>query len=144
MSIRKATYRDAPGIKSLLEVLGYTSRTSHLVGQLDILFDKEDHEVFVYELNREVIGFISVHYLPQLAFDGSLMVISYLSVDESVKGIAVAKELEQYIAERAKTRKCERIQVHCMDWRVPAHQFYVQQGYQEYPKYFTKRIIYAE
>lgn len=143
-TIRKATYRDAPGIKGLLEVLGYTSRTSHLVSQLDMMAEKEDHEVFVYELNKEVLGFVSVHYLPQLAFDGGLMIITYLSVDESVKGLPVANELEQYITARAKVRKCDRIQVHCMDWRTPAQQFYLQQGYQEYPKYFTKRLVYGE
>ncbi len=144
MSVRKATYRDAPGIKLLLQSLGYVSRTSHLVSQLDMLFGKEDHEVFVYELNREVVGFVAVHYLPQLAFDGSLLIISYLSADESVKGLSVARELEQYVTERARVRKCERIQVHCMEWRAQVHQFYLQQGYQEYPKYFTKRIVYAE
>jgi hypothetical protein len=31
-----------------------------------------------------------------------------------------------------------------MEWRTPVHQFYVQQGYEEYPKYFTKRLVYAE
>jgi len=144
MNIRKATYHDAPAIKSLLQALGYTSRLSHLVSQLDAMFGKDDHDVFVYEMNREVVGFVSVHYLPQLAFDGGLMVITYLSVDETIKGPTIAKELEQYITNLAKIKKCERIQVHCMDWRAPTHQFYIQQGYQEYPKYFTKRLVYGE
>jgi hypothetical protein len=34
--------------------------------------------------------------------------------------------------------------VYCIDWRAPARQFYNQQGYQEYPKYFTKRLVYGE
>jgi N-acetylglutamate synthase-like GNAT family acetyltransferase len=144
MKIRNATYRDAPAIKSLLEALGYTARMSLLVNQLEILFGREDHEVFVYELKKEVVGFVSVHCLPQLAFDGGLMVISYFSVDETVTSASVAKELEQYITDQARLKKCERIQVHCLDWRTPAHQFYIQQGYEEYPKYFTKRLVYAE
>lgn len=144
MNIRNATYRDAPAIKGLLEQLGYTSTHSMIVDQLEIMFSKEDHQVFVYELRKEVVGFVSVHYLPQLAFDGGVMLISYFSVDETVKSTGIAKELEQYVTNQARIRKCERIQVHCQDWRVPAHQFYLQQGYQEYPKYFTKRIVYAE
>jgi N-acetylglutamate synthase-like GNAT family acetyltransferase len=144
MLIRKATYHDAPVIKLLLETLGYTSRLSLLVNQLDTRFDKEDHQAFVYELRREVLGFISIHYLPQLAFEGELVVISYLAVDEGVKNHDIGMALEQYITDQAKKRKCERIQVHCLEWRAKEDQFYKQQGYQEYPKYYTKRLVYAE
>jgi len=144
MMIRNATYRDASAIKSLLEQLGYTTRLSILIDQLETMFGQVDNQVIVYELKKEVVGFVSVHYLPQLAFDGGLTVISYLSVDETVKDTGIARELEQYITNQAKIRKCDRIQVHCMDWRTPTHKFYVQQGYQEYPKYFTKRLVYAE
>jgi GNAT superfamily N-acetyltransferase len=91
-----------------------------------------------------VVGFASVHYLPQLAFDGGLMIISYFSVDETMQGACIAKDLERYITEQARIHRCERIQVHLLEWRTPAHQFYVQQGYVEYPKYFTKRLVYAE
>ena len=144
MHIRNATYKDAPAIRTLLEALGYKTSISMLVDQLEILFNRDGHEVFVCEFRKEVIGFVSVHYLPQLAFDGGLMIISYLSADEDSKDVNVAKELETYITNLARSKKCERIQVHCLDWRTPAHQFYLQQGYQEYPKYFTKRLIYAE
>jgi N-acetylglutamate synthase-like GNAT family acetyltransferase len=144
MTIRNATYHDAPAIKSLLESLGYKTTNSLLVDQLDILFNNENDQVLVYELKKEVIGFVAVHHLPQLAFDGGLMLITYLSVDDSVKDTGVAKALEEYITRQAILRKCERIQVHCLEWRTPAHQFYLQQGYQEYPKYFTKRLVYGE
>jgi GNAT superfamily N-acetyltransferase len=142
--IRNATYHDAPEIRNLLEALGYKTSISMLVDQLKVLFGKEGHEVWVYELRKEVVGFVSVHYLPQLAFDGGVMIISYFSVDEAVKDTGIARELEQFIAGQARLRRCERIQVHCLEWRTPAHQFYLQQGYLEYPKYFTKRLVYAE
>jgi len=144
MLIRTATYHDAPAIKLLLEALGYTTRMSILVNQLETMFGNNDHQVFVYEVKKEVVGFVSVHFAPQLAFDGGLVFISYLSADESVKGQGIEKALEEYVAKEARLRKCDRIQVHCLDWRVPAQLFYEQQGYQEYPKYFTKRLIYGE
>lgn len=144
MIIRNATYMDAPAIKLLLEALGYKARTSILVGQLENDFDKGDHQVFVCELKKEVVGFVTVHFLPQLAFDGGVAIISYLSVDETIKSSDVATALEKYVTVQARERKCERIQVHCLDWRTPAHQFYLNQGYTEYPKYFTKRIAYGE
>ena len=144
MSIRIATYHDAPAIKSLLEALGYKTSNSLLVNQLENLFGNNDHQVFVYELKKEVVGFVSVHYLPQLAFDGGLMLITYLSAAETGKEQGIARALENYVAGQSRARKCERIQVHLLDWRTPAHQFYVQQGYIEYPKYFTKQLVYGE
>jgi predicted N-acetyltransferase YhbS len=144
MSIRIATYHDAPAIKLLLHGVGYTSTVSLLVDQLEMLFSKEDHVVYVYELKKEVVGFIVVHFLPQLAFDGGIVIISYLAVDESIKDQPIGKELEQHLTEQARRRKCERIQVHCLDWSAWEHTFYKQQGYQEYPKYYTKKLVYGE
>jgi N-acetylglutamate synthase-like GNAT family acetyltransferase len=143
MSIRNATYHDAPAIKLLLHGLSYTSTVSLLVDQLEMLFSKEDHQVYVYELKKEVVGFITVHFLPQLAFDGGLMLITYLSADESVKDTGVAKELEEYVTKQARLKKCEKIQMHLLDWRTPVHQFYLQQGYTEYPRCFTKQLVYG-
>jgi N-acetylglutamate synthase-like GNAT family acetyltransferase len=144
MHIRNATYHDAPAIKLLLEALGYKTSISLLISQLENLFGRNDHQVFVYELHKEVVGFISIHYMPQLAFDGELAFISYLSVDETVHDQRIDKALEQYVTLQALKRKCDRIQVHCQDWRTPAHKFYEQQGFQEYPKFYTKRLVYGE
>src|SRR5258708_6833870 len=133
MKIRNATYLDAAAIKSLMGALGYKKTTSLLVDQLENLFGRDDHVVFVYELNKDILGFISVHFMPQLAFDGGLVFISYLSVDEMVKDHPIAKALEDHVCKEARKRKYDRIQVHCMDWRTPAHKFYEQLGYQLYP-----------
>lgn len=140
MNIRIATYHDAPAIKVLLEALGYKTSNSLLVHQLETLFGKDYHQVYVYELHKDVLGFVSIHFLPQLAFDGGLMVITYLSADDE----SIAQALERYVTEQARLKKCEKIQVHCLDWRTPVHQFYLQQGYIEYPKYFTKRLVYGK
>lgn len=144
MHIRNATYRDAPAVKLLLEALGYKTSMSLLINQLETMFGKYDHQVFVYEMNKEVVGFISIHYLPQLAFDGELVLISYLSVDETVRDHGIEKALEQYVVAAARKRKCDRIQVHCLERRTREHGFFKQLGYQEYPKFFSKRLIYAE
>jgi predicted N-acetyltransferase YhbS len=140
MNIRNATYLDAPAIKMLLEGLGYKAGISLLVDQLVTFFGKEEHQVLVYELRKEVVGFVAVHYLPRLGFDEGLALIAYLSVDETMRRQGIGKALERYVAGQARERKCERIVVHCSDWRVPAHQFYEQQGYREYPKYFSKTL----
>jgi N-acetylglutamate synthase-like GNAT family acetyltransferase len=133
MPIRNATYHDAPAIKILLEALGYKASFSLLVDQLETQFGKDGHQVYVYELRKEVVGFVAVHYLPQLAFTGGVALITYLSVDEIISDTAIAGALEQYVTEQARLKKCEKIQVHCLDWRVP--------GYTECPSYFTKLLV---
>lgn len=144
MIIRDATYKDAPEIKLLLEALGYIGNVSLIIHQLDLLFGHKDHQIFVYEMNKEVVGFISVHFLPQLAFDGELVLISFLSVDETVRDHGIGKALEQHVVTVARKRKCDRIQVHCLERRTREHGFFAQLGYEEYPKYFSKQLIYAE
>lgn len=144
MKVRKATYHDAPFIKLLLEEQGYQSSISLLVTQLDHLFDGRHHHALVCESRGEVIGFAVVHVLPQLAFDGGLLIISDLSVDERTRDQSVARALEMHIAEMARSMNCGRIQVHCAEWRVQAQRFYLQQGYTACPQYYTKRLVYGE
>ena len=144
MNIRNATYKDAPAIKILLEALSYTASISLLIDQLEMMFGKDHDQVFVYEWRKEVVGFASVHYLPQLAFEGGLMIITCFVVDDVVRHTPVAKELEEYITGQARQKKCRQIQVHHSDWLTPAHQFYLQQGYQKAPQYFTKALTYEE
>jgi N-acetylglutamate synthase-like GNAT family acetyltransferase len=143
MNIRKATYKDAPSIKLLLETLGYNSTVSLLVDQIEMAFGVNNNEIYICEINNEILGFASVHFFPQLAFDGDLAFISYLAEDNS-KNKAVAKTLEEHINLQARKRGCDRIQVHCHDWRTAEHQFYLDQGYQLYPNFYTKRLAYGE
>ncbi|MBS1504893.1 MAG: GNAT family N-acetyltransferase [Bacteroidetes bacterium] len=139
-TIRNATYRDAPFIKGLLIGLGYQTNLSFLIDQLERQFDSESNHVYVCDINKEVVGFVTVHYLPQLAREGGIAIISNLSVDESVRSTNIATALEHYVTEKARIKKCGQIQVHCLDWKIPADQFYLKHGYQEYPKYFIKRL----
>jgi N-acetylglutamate synthase-like GNAT family acetyltransferase len=144
MNIRIATYHDAPTIKSLLAGLGYETRTSILVNQLEALFNREDQQVFVYEARKEVLGFVTVHFMPLLGFEGGVLFISCLAVDNEMKDQSIEKALEQFVSDIARRRKCDRIQVHCRDLRPSVHKFYVEQGYYEYPIYFNKQLVYGE
>ena len=144
MKVRKATFHDTPFIKLLMESLGYKTSNSILVMQLQNLFNGTDHEVLVCEDREEVIGFAVIHMLPQLAFEGNLLIISYLYVNEMSKDQSSAKLLENFIHDLARKRKCERIQVHCAPWRAASQKFFLSQHYEEYPQYFTKRLMYGE
>ena len=97
--------------------------------------------LLVYETTTGVVAFISLHFIPQIGVAGDFARISYFSVDDSVRGQGIGREMEEYVVMLAKERGCDRIEVHCHTRRVDAHRFYFRQGYEESPKYLMKRLI---
>lgn len=81
-----------------------------------------------------------MHFIPQLAFEGSFARISYFVVDEESRGEGIGQEMEALCEEEARRHQCERIEVHCHTRREKAHHFYKQCGYEESPKYFIKHL----
>jgi GNAT superfamily N-acetyltransferase len=140
MSIRSARLSDGPAIEQLLDQLGYTGTEGFLPQKLVRMLADPDERLLVYEITAGVVAFISVHFIPQIAVAGDFARISYFSVDNSVRGQGIGREMEEYIAMLAKERGCDRIEVHCHSRREDAHRFYFRQGYEDAPKYLVKRL----
>ena len=140
MSIRKAILADQPAISILLNQLGYPGTETFLLQNLAVMLDQPTSEVFVYELDEKVAGFIAIDFIPQLATKGDFARISCFAVDETIRSKGVGRLLEEYCIRLATERKCDRIEVHCHSRRVDAHRFYERQGYEESPKYFIKML----
>jgi GNAT superfamily N-acetyltransferase len=140
MSIRSARLTDGPAIEQLLDQLGYTGTQGFLPQKLRRMLADPDERLLVYETTAGVVAFISVHFIPQIAVAGDFARISYFSVDDSVRGQGIGREMEEYVAMLAKERGCDRIEVHCHSRREDAHRFYFRQGYEEAPKYLVKRL----
>nr|WP_068889208.1 GNAT family N-acetyltransferase [Pedobacter panaciterrae] len=138
MNIRKAEFKDAGAIQILLEQLGYAAEVGFIEKRLEYLSKSSDHCDFVYELDGKVLGFISLHFIPQIAFEEDYMVISYFVVDDNSRSMGIGKALEEYSTLLAVERKCKRILVHSNARRADAHRFYLRQGFIEYPKDFVK------
>ncbi|WGQ10948.1 GNAT family N-acetyltransferase [Pedobacter gandavensis] len=140
MSTRKAKKEDALGIGLLLGQLNYPVEEAFITDQLIRLLNHEDHLILVYELENEIVGFLSAHFIPQIALSGDFGIISYFAVDSSFRSRGIGKELEETYVNLARERKCDRIQVHCNFKRTEAHKFYERYGYAESPKYFSKGL----
>jgi GNAT superfamily N-acetyltransferase len=140
MSIRSAQSSDGPAIEQLLDQLGYTGTSQFLPQKLARMLTDPDERTLVYETTAGVVAFVSVHFIPQIAVAGDFARISYFSVDDSVQGQGIGREMEEYIVMLAKERGCDRIEVHCHERRVDAHRFYFRQGFEESPKYLMKRL----
>jgi GNAT superfamily N-acetyltransferase len=140
MSIRSARVSDSPAIERLLDQLGYTGTDRTLPQRLQRMLADPDERILVYETTAGVVAFISVHFIPQIGLAGDFARISYFSVDDSVRGQGIGREMEEYVVMLAKERQCDRIEVHCHSRRADAHRFYFRQGYEEAPKYLVKRL----
>jgi GNAT superfamily N-acetyltransferase len=140
MSIRSARLTDGPAIEQLLDQLGYTGTQGFLPQKLRRMLADPDERLLVYETTAGVVAFISVHFIPQIAVAGDFARISYFSVDDSVRGQGIGREMEEYVVMLAKERQCDRIEVHCHTRRSDAHRFYFRQGYEEVPKYLMKKM----
>ncbi|NRF40337.1 GNAT family N-acetyltransferase [Pedobacter foliorum] len=138
MNIREAELKDAAAIQVLLEQLGYPTDDGFIAKRLGELSKLTDHFDIVYELNEEVLGFVSLHFIPQIAFEADYAVISFFIVDDNSRSLGIGKELEEYCTSLAVERKCKRILVHSNARRTDAHRFYLRQGFVEYPKDFVK------
>lgn len=141
MTIREATFKDAPQIRLLLKELGYEATVSKLIMMIETLFSGKENELLVAVSGNDVLGFVSAHYVPQLGVDGDLLLVSYFAVDESARRSGVGKALEEQLVLLAKKRFCNRIELHCSVKREAAHRFYKELGYSEHPTYFSKKLV---
>jgi len=138
--IRTATTADHPAISSLLTQLGYPNTEAFLPEKLERMLQDADELLLVYETEGKVAGFMSLHFIPQIARRGDYATISFFAVDSRVRGNGIGKAMENYATEKARERGCEGIFLHCNTHRTDAHRFYFRQGYEESPKYLLKKL----
>jgi ribosomal protein S18 acetylase RimI-like enzyme len=140
MDIRKATPADADRIADLLTQLGYPGTESFIREKILQLSIHPDAELAVAIEDDAVVGFISIHFIPQIALPGSFARISYLCVEEGSRCRGIGTHLESYCERLASDRNCDRIEVHSHSRRKKAQDFYHRQGYEESPKYLVKKL----
>jgi GNAT superfamily N-acetyltransferase len=137
--IRRAQLNDTEAIRALLAQLDYDPPIN-LEEKIRRLSNHPDEILLVYELDTEVVAFLSLHFIPQIALDGDFARISYFAVNDNARSHGIGRQLEDHVTLLARERNCDRIEVHCHTRRTDAHRFYKRQGYQEFPKYFIKQL----
>jgi N-acetylglutamate synthase-like GNAT family acetyltransferase len=142
MGIRRAKITDGMVIKDLLEQLGYPNTQDFLVRKMKAIQQNGNAELIVYEMEGKVVALMAIDFITQLALEGDFTRISYFVVDAAVRNTGIGEEMENFCTRWAMEKGCDRIEVHCSDRRVGAHQFYGKCGYSESPKYFIKQLRY--
>jgi hypothetical protein len=99
--VRKTTVGDARSCSSLLESLGYSSTPSSLEKRIARILENPDTALLVATLTStdQVVGLISVHFVPQLGLEGDMARIGFLVVDEVCHGAGIVKLLEVHAEE---------------------------------------------
>ena len=148
MNIREATLGDAAGIIRLLTQLEYPGTETFLEERLAAMLQDPDEVLLVWdssmletsEAPSPIRGFLSLHFIPQIALRGDFARISYFAVDEDSRSLGIGRQLEEEATRLARERGCDRLEVHCAIRRDRAHAFYARQGFVESPKYLIKKL----
>lgn len=138
MKIRKAQASDSESIIDLLGQLDYTNTRLFLKEKIKKMLSHPDEVLLVAEGKEGVVAFVSLHFIPQIALKGDFARISYFVVDEKHRNSGLGLMIEEHCEQLARSRNCDRIELHCNSRREQACKFYIRQGYTESPKYFTK------
>jgi GNAT superfamily N-acetyltransferase len=141
MEVRSARQEDTGRIVELLAQLGYPGSEPFIRSRIEELLNHADAELTVAVDKGTVRGFISVHFIPQIALPGGFARISYLCVDEKARSGGVGRLLIAWCERIARERGCDRIELHCHSRREAAHRFYYRLGFEESPKYLTKDLL---
>ena len=88
----------------------------------------------------DILGFLSLHFIPQIALQGDFARISYFAVDNEARSLGIGRQLEERATRLATERGCALMEVHCHTRRTRAHEFYARQGWIESPKYLIKKL----
>ncbi len=130
-TIRSATTADYIAIQNLnRDELGYDYPAQLTVRQLVKVLADDAQEVFVADLDGEVVGYI--HAAPyDTLYTGHMKNIISLAVSTTHKRLGVGKALLARAEEWAKETGAVGIRLNSSNYRTAAHRFYEACGYEE-------------
>lgn len=138
--IRQATCQDTTKLADLLAQMGYPQYLERLDAKIQSLLNNPQEHLLVAEYQQQVCGFLSLHFIPQLAVEGDFARISYFCIDEKFRNLKIGKTMLDYAETLAIQQGCDRMELHSAEYRIDAHRFYFNHDYIESPKYLTKKL----
>lgn len=140
MLIREGDVNDAQVLAGLLGDLDYPNTPEAIAERIVAMAANPDSRLRVAESEGRAVGFISLHFIPQIALAGEFCRISYLCVSSESRGGGIGQQLLDEAERLAADRGCDRMEVHSHTRRVRAHVFYARAEYEESPKYLMKKL----
>ena len=131
--IRKGELKDASGIFSLINELAKFENEPDAVEvtiediKNDGFSDYPKFEVFVAELNEELIG-MALFYYRYSTWKGKTLHLEDLIVRETARGKGIGKLLYNEVLKYAHQQKLKRVEWAVLNWNTPAVNFYENSG----------------
>lgn len=142
MIIRKATTDDATAIRRLLAQLGYPDLSEQGVAEKISAYSKASYSILVGEVDLNVVGFISLHWFEIFHSAGMIGRISAFCVDELFRSQGLGRQLLDAAEAFLIKQGCTKLEVTSNIRRVRTHEFYLDRGYGEDSRRFTKYVKY--
>lgn len=139
IDIREAKPEDAAEIVKLLDQLGYPDSITESTLRMK-LYTQPAYQLLIAEKDREVVGFIALHFYNELHLPGAVGRITSFCVNENNRGTGIGTLLLNEAEDYFKANGCFKIEVTSNLRRTITHQYYLHQGYKETSKHFVKII----
>ena len=140
MEIREANIHDAAAIQRLLVQLGYPDLLEESVEKKIETYSKNNYAVLVVELDHNVVGFTSLHWFEIFHSKGMIGRISSFCIDELFRSQGLGRQLLEEAEIFLARKGCAKLEVTSNIRRIRAHEFYLQRGYGEDSRRFTKYL----
>jgi len=145
LQIRNATKNDVPIILGLLVELERPKPKNDeditiFEKRIKLYLSDSDKQMLVAQKNSEVIGLVSIVFLPRLNRAQPELYIPELIVRKEYQKQGVGKQLINSCIEIAKAKKCHRIRLESGNVRKESHHFYNNLGFEQSALSFTKNL----
>jgi len=146
--IREATEKDTKDIGVLIELLYDLGRPKPQndsdVDKFRTLVKKyitdSDKKILVAELDKEIVGMVSIVFLSRLNQTTLEMYIPDLVIHEKYQSKGIGKKLMNSCISLAKEKKCHRIRLESGHQRKDSHKFYEHLGFEQPALFFAKNL----
>lgn len=141
MSISPMNESHLPEVMKLSDQLGYPVTISLIAARWQKLSKKNRHGFFVYEENKNILGWIHLECVEDLIEEDKVE-IKALVVEENSRGTGIGKALITSAEKWAKTNQIGAIYLNCNILRERTHSFYIREGFSKYKTshFFEKKI----
>lgn len=130
MSLRQAKIEDANAINLLSDSLGYLpGDDEEFASRLEKLLDSDTNEVWVFEKENRVVGWLHV-FLANRVASASFVEIGGMVVDPDFRNMGIGKSLVEQASLWARTKNM-KLRVRSDSRRDVAHNFYTSTGFKK-------------
>lgn len=147
VGIRSATPDDANDLFALILALAeYEKLTHQVTGNVEALkqhlFGKRPYaEAIVATVDRQTVGFALFFYNYSTFLTKPGMYLEDLFVLPDYRRQGIGKALLSYLAQKAISQGCGRLEWSVLDWNTPAIEFYEEMGADVLPDWRTCRVM---